>query len=180
VLKPAHRLLAYQLARATDEHGVVDLAALLGMVEAAYVEADRERQRTDRAASLMCQEMEQLNAELDHLAHHDALTGLPNRVLFRQRLQEALARANSEQRVALLGIDLDYFKRVNDTLGHGAGDMVLRQASERMGRHVRADDTLARLGGDEFALILGGGGHDHAGRGRGAAPHRGDVATVRA
>lgn len=74
-----HRLLAHQLARATDSTGTVDLAALLGAVDLAYVEADRDRQRTDRAALVMCQEMEQLNADLRERVHHDALTGLPNR-----------------------------------------------------------------------------------------------------
>jgi diguanylate cyclase (GGDEF)-like protein len=153
-LTPSHRLLAHQMARATDESGALDLDALLGMVEAAYVEADRDRQRTDRATSLMCREMEQLNAELEHRAYHDALTGLPNRRLFLQRLKDATAQAGLAEGVALLSIDLDRFKRVNDTLGHDAGDRLLNQAVERMGHQVRAGDTLARPGGDEFGLIL--------------------------
>ncbi|NLS03930.1 EAL domain-containing protein [Rhizobium sp. P32RR-XVIII] len=89
-----------------------------------------------------------------HLAHHDALTGLPNRVLFRERLNLALA-ANTEQtsRISIICLDLDHFKEVNDTLGHGAGDLLLQQLSSRLMGCVRMHDTVARLGGDEFAII---------------------------
>lgn len=89
-----------------------------------------------------------------HLAHHDALTGLPNRALFRERLNIALA-ATAEQtaRVAIICLDLDHFKEVNDTLGHGAGDLLLQQLSNRLLGCVRKHDTVTRLGGDEFAII---------------------------
>jgi len=89
-----------------------------------------------------------------HLAHHDALTGLPNRVLFRERLNVALA-SNTEQtsRVSVICLDLDHFKEVNDTMGHGAGDVLLQQLSNRLMGCVRQSDTVARLGGDEFAII---------------------------
>lgn len=89
-----------------------------------------------------------------HLAHHDALTGLPNRVLFRERLNVALA-ANAEQtsRISIICLDLDHFKEVNDTLGHGAGDVLLQQLSSRLMGCIRQHDTVARLGGDEFAII---------------------------
>jgi diguanylate cyclase (GGDEF)-like protein/PAS domain S-box-containing protein len=89
-----------------------------------------------------------------HLAHHDALTGLPNRVLFRERLNVALA-SNAEQtsRISIICLDLDHFKEVNDTLGHGAGDILLQQLSSRLMGCVRQQDTVARLGGDEFAII---------------------------
>ncbi|MGO4440383.1 bifunctional diguanylate cyclase/phosphodiesterase [Rhizobium sp. RAF56] len=89
-----------------------------------------------------------------HLAHHDALTGLPNRVLFRERLNLALA-ANADQtsRISIICLDLDHFKEVNDTLGHGAGDILLQQLSGRLMGCVRQHDTVARLGGDEFAII---------------------------
>jgi diguanylate cyclase (GGDEF)-like protein len=149
-----HPLLAHQLARAKADDGSVDLDALLAMVDAAYVEADQWRQRTDRAALLMCEEMEELNSELRHLAHHDTLTGLPNRAHLTERLEQALAVARQEGgRIAVHYLDLDHFKQVNDTLGHAVGDELLRIAADRLRAAIRDGDTLARLGGDEFAVI---------------------------
>jgi diguanylate cyclase (GGDEF)-like protein/PAS domain S-box-containing protein len=93
---------------------------------------------------------------LYHLAHFDTLTGLPNRALFLDRLQQAMLRAERYQcRLALLFIDLDRFKFVNDSLGHQAGDQLLVQAAKRLRAEVRESDTVARLGGDEFTIILG-------------------------
>src|SRR5690348_4055157 len=88
--------------------------------------------------------------QIHHLAHHDALTGLPNRVLFAHELGRALARVGRGERIALLYLDLDRFKRVNDMLGHSVGDELLRQAADRLRRCVRETDVIARLGGDEF------------------------------
>jgi diguanylate cyclase (GGDEF)-like protein/PAS domain S-box-containing protein len=93
--------------------------------------------------------------QIDFLAYHDALTHLPNRTLFRDRLVHALTHAHREVRtLAVIFIDLDRFKTVNDTLGHPVGDELLLQVSRRMTETIRADDTLARLGGDEFVLLL--------------------------
>ena len=91
---------------------------------------------------------------VDFLAHHDGLTGLPNRVLLNDRLSQALAHTRrSGTPVAALTLDLDRFKEINDTYGHDAGDRVLVQAADRLRRAVRAADTIARVGGDEFVVI---------------------------
>ena len=97
----------------------------------------------------------QLEEELTRQAFHDGLTGLANRALFRDRLDQALARAQrSAAPIAVLLIDLDGFKQVNDTLGHDAGDQLLQQVAERFADASRPGDTLARLGGDEVAVLL--------------------------
>lgn len=94
------------------------------------------------------------------MAYHDALTGLANRTMFSDRLDHALARTKrSRKKVAVLLIDLDHFKEVNDALGHPAGDRLLQVAAQRIGDCVREEDTVARLGGDEFAVILEGISH---------------------
>ncbi len=96
-------------------------------------------------------------AELEHLAHYDPLTGLPNRLLLYSRLQHAIdTAARGGRRLALLVLDLDRFKDVNDSFGHPAGDELLVQVAERLGARLRTADTLARLGGDEFGVLLEG------------------------
>lgn len=94
---------------------------------------------------------------LDHMAHHDGLTRLPNRTLFNDRLDHALRMAQRrDQRVALMFLDLDRFKQINDTLGHGVGDSLLIEVGKRLSHVVRQSDTVARLGGDEFAIVAEG------------------------
>jgi diguanylate cyclase (GGDEF)-like protein len=92
---------------------------------------------------------------LRYKAHHDTLTGLPNRSLFEDHLQLVLSQSRRYRRsFALLYIDLDYFKKVNDTMGHAAGDVLLVEAAQRMALCIRESDTLSRFGGDEFAALL--------------------------
>ena len=95
-------------------------------------------------------ERRQAEAKIMHMARHDALTGLPNRVLFRDKMEQALRRG---ERLAVMFLDLDRFKGVNDSLGHSVGDALLCAVTERLQRVVRGVDTVARLGGDEFAIV---------------------------
>jgi len=100
-------------------------------------------------------ERKQKEQLVEHVAHHDALTGLPNRVLLRDRLEQAIKRAvRAKSRTGVLFIDLDRFKVVNDTIGHDGGDQLLRTVTERLRSCIRAEDTVARQGGDEFIIVL--------------------------
>ncbi len=100
-------------------------------------------------------ERRRLEQELHHQAFHDPLTGLANKTLFVDRVEHAVARAGrAAGRIALLYMDLDNFKTVNDTVGHAGGDNLLVAVTERLLQCVRGADTLARLGGDEFALLI--------------------------
>ena len=109
--------------------------------------------------------LKRVEAQIKHLAEHDALTGLPNRTLFRRKLEMGLLKKREEPTtLALLYIDFDRFKDINDQLGHDAGDRFLADAAQRLRSCLRPSDTLARLGGDEFAVILEGiGGRQDAG-----------------
>lgn len=107
------------------------------------------------ALAITANDRREAEDKLREMANYDRLTGLPNRSLFMDRLAQALAKARrSHQRVALLFIDVDRFKSINDSLGHHAGDLVLRAIGKRLLACVRASDTVARLGGDEFTVIL--------------------------
>ena len=98
-------------------------------------------------------ERRRAETQIAHMAHHDALTGLANRILLRERLQAALSGCRDHRQLAVFCLDLDRFKAVNDTLGHPVGDAVLRIVANRLNACVREADTVARLGGDEFAIV---------------------------
>ena len=142
-----HRLLARQIRRARREDGSLDLERLTELVNASYVEADHDRRRTDLSIRMMVEEM-------DHRAEHDAMTGLANRTRFTAQLQRAMGSDEAPGHVAVMFLDLDLFKEVNDTLGHAAGDDLLREVARRLTAAVGDRGLVARLGGDEFAIIL--------------------------
>lgn len=157
---------------ANDDPGPSRSTALQGAIalEQLHTTLTREfqaREQLEREILEMRQALEQSRAELAgtqaeerrvrHLATHDDLTGLPNRSHFRQHLAQALCGDTPARGgLAVLFIDLDRFKRVNDTLGHAAGDELLRIMATRLARTVRMEDLVARLGGDEFACVLTG------------------------
>ncbi|WJG09528.1 EAL domain-containing protein [Aliiglaciecola sp. LCG003] len=115
-----------------------------------------ELHKTNLYLKKQIEERKEIELKLIHDAHHDALTNLPNRVMFNSRLELAVANKNRypEHNFAVLFIDLDRFKQINDSLGHHAGDMFLVEVATRIGQCVRAHDLLARLGGDEFVILL--------------------------
>lgn len=115
----------------------------------------KELSDTNEALVQEINERRRIEANLKHLAHHDTLTNLPNRLLLDARLNHAIERAKrSNLQVAIMFIDLDHFKTINDSLGHDVGDKLLISISRRLLNCVREDDTVARLGGDEFIIII--------------------------
>ncbi|HXW68428.1 MAG TPA: EAL domain-containing protein, partial [Dissulfurispiraceae bacterium] len=100
-------------------------------------------------------ERRRMQEEMKHLAHHDALTGLPNRMFFTDILARVLAQSQRHQRkLAILFLDLDRFKNINDMLGHDIGDQLLKEVAERLKKSIRSSDTVSRIGGDEFNILL--------------------------
>jgi diguanylate cyclase (GGDEF)-like protein len=127
--------------------------------------ASRDLLEKTRIKMGILEEQRRAEAKISHLAHHDALTGLANRTLFQTRLEQAIEQAKRGEACAVLCLDLDHFKDVNDTLGHSVGDRLLQAVSDRLKDETRASDTIARLGGDEFAVVqvgLSHQPHDHA------------------
>ncbi len=124
-------------------------------LQTSNLELDRRVQERTAALEGEIAERRRAESRLDHLAHHDPLTGLPNRLMFKEHLSQCLSRATRQKsRLAVLFIDLDRFKDVNDTLGHSVGDELLVAVTRRVKTCVRSSDILARQGGDEFLCIL--------------------------
>lgn len=121
----------------------------------AYADKDVELLQFVSAQVAAAIERNRLNTELLRAARYDELTGLPNRRLFQDRMHSALARSRrSRTRAAMLYVDIDNFKLVNDSLGHAAGDLLLQEFARRLEHSVREEDTVARMGGDEFVVLL--------------------------
>jgi diguanylate cyclase len=129
---------------------VITLLILCGTLSLSVLDARMESKTAQMASSL-----KEANAELQHLVLHDTLTKLPNRLLLEDRVQQAVEECQrSNGQCAVLFVDLDRFKTLNDSLGHFAGDTVLRTVAERLRATVRQEDTVSRLGGDEFVVLL--------------------------
>lgn len=156
-MQAAHGIRS-MLAMPADPIGPRRFAIVAASDEArAFSEADSDFLRSLAHVLTAAVERHQAREHLTYLAQFDSLTGLPNRSLLIERLDHALAAARTQgTRVALMYLDLDRFKLVNDTLGHEAGDLLLVQAASRMVGCLRASDTVARLSGDEFAVLLTG------------------------
>ena len=139
---------------ATEIEGRTNDGALFP-IELSVTELHEGRQRLFTWVIRDITDRKKAQSDLEHLAHHDTLTGLPNRNLFNDLMVRAIHRSTrTKQLLAVMFVDLDKFKPVNDDYGHDAGDAVLKAVAKRMASHVRSADTVARIGGDEFVAIL--------------------------
>lgn len=151
------QLLVVRYAQGMLHKQELELTAANRELDTRVAERTKELALTNSQLQDEVQERRRAQAQLAHLAHHDPLTDLPNRLLFADHLQRSIARAErGRHRLALLFIDLDRFKEVNDTLGHALGDELLIEVARRLAGELRGSDLLARLGGDEFVCILEG------------------------
>jgi diguanylate cyclase (GGDEF)-like protein len=154
LVRHAERILRRQYAE--REAAQAALAAAHNTLEARVQERTAALATANAALEAEIQDRRLAEARASYLAHHDELTGLPNRALFMDRLQQAIARAGrSGGAVAVLFLDLDRFKNINDSLGHATGDEMLKLVGALCARDLREADTVARLGGDEFIVCLG-------------------------
>ena len=154
--EPVHRGLVRQLRRlglsTENPPDIQGYQQLLAVISQSYADADADRYTLERSIEVSSEEMRALHDVLSHRAMHDALTGLPNRAALCALLDDELVAPGRRGELALLFIDLDGFKRVNDSLGHAAGDELLVRVAERIRSAIRNDDTVSRLGGDEFVV----------------------------
>ncbi|MDO8990562.1 MAG: EAL domain-containing protein [Sideroxyarcus sp.] len=141
-------MLAQEIAARADAELEERVAAQLREVNERLIHATLQAQAMTEAAELA-------TAQMSHMAEHDFLTGLPNRALLTDRLMQAIVLAQrNNKKVALMYLDLDHFKHINDSLGHAAGDQLLQSVTKRLQASVRLSDTVSRQGGDEFVVLL--------------------------
>ncbi len=155
----AGKLDVYVPAKSSDELGLLThtFNHMTQRLAASQAEVATYQRTLEDKVTQRTKELEIATAQAYKLAQHDILTGLPNRALLNQRLKQIVAQAARDgHQVACLFLDFDHFKRINDTLGHDAGDQLLQAVAQRLTSAVRESDTVARLGGDEFVLILPG------------------------
>ena len=146
--------LGVPLEAGTEVMGALVLQSYSGAVR--YTEQDKELLQFVSSQVATAIERKRTHSRLEFLARYDHLTGLPNRALFLDRLQNSLQRAQRDDlRLAVLYLDMDNFKQINDTFGHSTGDQLLQEVAQRLKQCVRESDTIGRLGGDEFAVLLG-------------------------
>ncbi|MCW8930067.1 MAG: EAL domain-containing protein [Gammaproteobacteria bacterium] len=160
---PHHEVFATgKMSRVVHEHisldgkpQFIEITATPLLNEAGEVDAIIELGHDITDHIMIHEQLQQQTNRLSHQANHDALTGLPNRVLFVDRVAQTIKQSKREHlKIAILFIDLDRFKEINDTLGHSVGDEILIEIAQRLKNNIRSVDTVARLGGDEFTLIL--------------------------
>ncbi|MEP7276261.1 MAG: EAL domain-containing protein [Betaproteobacteria bacterium] len=151
------RLDVYVPAKSSDELGLLThtFNHMTQRLAESQAQVGNYQKTLEEKVTQRTKELEVATAHAYKLAQHDILTGLPNRSLLNQRLKQILAQALRDNlQVACLFLDFDHFKRINDTLGHDAGDQLLQSIAQRLTRAVRESDTVARLGGDEFVIVL--------------------------
>ena len=138
-----------------QDNAISAKSELSAVIELQLREANERLVVATVRAQTMAEDAENAAAQMSHMANHDFLTGLPNRTMLLDRLAQAMARAHRNgKQAALLYLDVDHFKHINDSLGHAVGDQLLQMAARRLLDHVRQSDTVCRQGGDEFVVLL--------------------------
>ncbi len=139
------------------EHLQTQISEANNTLENKVDERTKELQIANQRLEIEIIERQKIQDEVEFLAYHDALTGLPNRLLFADRLNQGIALANRHEiPISVMFIDLDGFKNINDALGHNQGDDLLRQVGDRLSKSIRSNDTVCRIGGDEFVIFING------------------------
>jgi diguanylate cyclase (GGDEF)-like protein/PAS domain S-box-containing protein len=137
------------------EHDFATIGRRIMLLNARQIERGRGKERIILLAIEDITTRKEMEQEIKRIAYHDSLTGLPNRILLIDRLNMAISQTNrNRKKVALMMLDLDKFKEINDTLGHHIGDLLLQAVAEKLTGILRKEDTVARFGGDEFVLVL--------------------------